>query len=118
VVRCHAVLKEEAPLMMRSAGEQEEPIEGSVENSATVFRRGILKGVIITAGTAAGMGVAWPAYAADASVRATSPDGRTVLTLSVVGGALQWSVLRSGTTVIATSPLGLRLRTGRPSAAA
>ncbi|MFD5839095.1 glycoside hydrolase family 97 catalytic domain-containing protein [Streptomyces collinus] len=99
--------------MMRSAGEQEEPGAGSVENSATVSRRGILKGVIMTAGTAAaGLGALRPAYAADASVRATSPDGRTVLTLSVVGGALQWSVLRSGTTVIATSPLGLRLSNG------
>ncbi|AMW15131.1 glycoside hydrolase family 97 [Streptomyces qaidamensis] len=98
---------------MRSAGEQEEPEMGSVENPATVSRRGILKGVIITAGTAAaGLGATWPAYAADASVRATSPDGRTVLTLSVVGGALRWSVLRSGTTVIATSPLGLRLSNG------
>ncbi len=99
--------------MMGSAGEEEESSSGGAGQPTGVSRRGILKGVIVTAGmAAAGIAAARPAYAADASVRATSPDGRTSVTLSVVSGALQWSVLRGGSTVIATSPLGLKLSNG------
>ncbi|MEV5436529.1 glycoside hydrolase family 97 catalytic domain-containing protein [Streptomyces sp. NPDC052682] len=82
-------------------------------HQSAVSRRGMLKGVILTAGmAAAGITATGPARAADASVRATSPDGRTSVTLSVTGGALRWSVLRGGATVIAPSPLGLRLSNG------
>ena len=83
------------------------------EHPGAVSRRGILKGAALTFGVAAaGIGITRPAYAADASVKATSPDGRTSVVLSVTGGVLQWSVQRSGTTVIDTSTLGLKLSNG------
>ncbi|MEH0545658.1 glycoside hydrolase family 97 catalytic domain-containing protein [Streptomyces sp. B21-105] len=83
------------------------------EQVSALSRRGMLKGTAVTLGlAAAGLATMRPAYAADASVRATSPDGRTSVTLSVVGGALRWSVLRSGGQVIDTSALGLRLSNG------
>ncbi|WP_416984686.1 glycoside hydrolase family 97 catalytic domain-containing protein [Streptomyces sp. T028] len=83
------------------------------EHVRALSRRGMLKGTAVTFGlAAAGLATTGPAYAADASVRATSPDGRTSVTLSVVGGALQWSVLRGGSQVIDTSALGIGLSDG------
>jgi alpha-glucosidase len=127
---------------MRTAGDQEEPEEreereereeptaGSGGRSGKPSRRGILKGVAVTAGTAAmGFGATQPAHAADAadapvgapdasvdssvdSVDATARMGGTSITMSVVDGALRWSATRTGKTVIETSALGLRLSDG------
>jgi alpha-glucosidase len=52
------------------------------------------------------------AAAADASITATSPDGRNRITVSLTGGVLQWSAERDGTTVVGTSALGLQLSSG------
>ncbi|MFE0254353.1 glycoside hydrolase family 97 catalytic domain-containing protein [Streptomyces sp. NPDC059010] len=45
-------------------------------------------------------------------ITATSPDGTNRITLSLVGGALQWSVKRGGRTVLNPSALGLVLSDG------
>ncbi|MDX3453859.1 glycoside hydrolase family 97 N-terminal domain-containing protein [Streptomyces sp. ME02-8801-2C] len=76
-------------------------------------RRGILKGAAVTAGGAVlGLGGASAARAADASITATSPDGANRITMSLVGGVLQWSVKRGGATVLNSSALGLVLSNG------
>ncbi|MFE9440390.1 glycoside hydrolase family 97 catalytic domain-containing protein [Streptomyces sp. NPDC006602] len=98
---------------MRAAGDQEEPVADRGGRSGALSRRGILKGAAVTVGMAAvGLGTTRPAYAADAAVSATARMGGTSITMSVVGGALQWSVARGGRTVIDTSALGLRLSDG------
>jgi alpha-glucosidase len=76
-------------------------------------RRRVLKGAAVTAATAAlGIGSTYPAEASDASVTATSLDGTTSITMSLTGGALQWSARRNGATVVAGSAMGLRLSDG------
>ncbi|MFI5676683.1 glycoside hydrolase family 97 protein [Streptomyces cellulosae] len=76
-------------------------------------RRGVLKAAAVTASAAAlGIAGADPAEAADASVTASSLDGTTTITMSLLGGALRWSAKRDGATVIDTSVLGLRLSDG------
>jgi len=83
------------------------------ERRGLLSRREVLKGAAVTVGAAAlGVGAASPASAAETSVTATSLDGSTTITLSVVGGALTWSAQRDGTTVIDTSALGLELSDG------
>ncbi|WP_217242908.1 glycoside hydrolase family 97 protein [Streptomyces sp. AC555_RSS877] len=92
---------------MRTAGDPGEP---------ALSRRGVLKGAVVTVGTAAvGLGTTQPAHAADAlagPVGATARMGGTSITLSLVDGALRWSAKRNGRTVIDTSALGLRLSDG------
>jgi alpha-glucosidase len=76
-------------------------------------RRGVLKGAAVTAATAAlSFGATRPAEAADASVTATSLDGATAITMSLTGGALQWSARRNGATVVESSAMGLWLSDG------
>ncbi|MEU6198252.1 glycoside hydrolase family 97 N-terminal domain-containing protein [Streptomyces sp. NPDC047061] len=58
------------------------------------------------------VGTVSAAQAADMSITATSPDGKNKITMSLVGGVLQWSVKRDGTTVLDASALGLRLSDG------
>lgn len=78
-----------------------------------ISRRGLLKGAAVTAGAAAlGIATIPTAAAADASITATSPDGRNKITVSLAGGVLQWSAERDGTTVVDTSVLGLLLSSG------
>uniref|UniRef100_UPI0031DB8B4B glycoside hydrolase family 97 protein n=1 Tax=Streptomyces hawaiiensis TaxID=67305 RepID=UPI0031DB8B4B len=109
---------------MRASGEREEPSTGPAS------RRVVLKGAALTAGLAAtGLAAARPGYAAtdpvhaptdpaDAGSRPGRPErvtarmGGTALTLSLVDGALHWSVRRDGRTVLDTSALGLRLADG------
>ncbi len=92
---------------MRTAGDPGEP---------ALSRRGVLKGAVVTVGTAAvGIGTTRPAHAADAPagpVGATARMGGTSITLSLVDGALRWSAKRNGRTVIDSSALGLRLSDG------
>ncbi|MFF4347369.1 glycoside hydrolase family 97 catalytic domain-containing protein [Streptomyces sp. NPDC001530] len=98
---------------MRTAGDQEEPIADRGGRPGALSRRGMLKGAAVTVGMAAvGLGATRSAYAADASVSATARMGGTSITMSVVDGALQWSVARGGKTVIDASALGLRLSDG------
>ncbi|MER7477721.1 glycoside hydrolase family 97 catalytic domain-containing protein [Streptomyces sp. NPDC126510] len=105
---------------MRASGEREEPSAGPGS------RRVVLKGAALTAGLAAtGLTAAHPVYAAadppdstDAGSRPGRPEqvtarmGGTSLTLSLVDGALHWSVRRDGREVLGTSALGLRLADG------
>ncbi|MFJ4538630.1 glycoside hydrolase family 97 catalytic domain-containing protein [Streptomyces tibetensis] len=109
---------------MRASGEREEPSAGPAS------RRVVLKGAALTAGLAAtGLAAARPGYAAtdplpaatdpaDAGGRPGRPQrvtarmGGTALTLSLVDGALHWSVRRDGRKVLDTSALGLRLADG------
>ncbi|WP_234311875.1 glycoside hydrolase family 97 N-terminal domain-containing protein [Streptomyces griseus] len=90
---------------MRTAGDQEEP---------ALSRRGVLKGAAVTAGMAAGLGFTRPAFAAEARPpqSVTARMGGNAITVSVVEGALRWSVARGGRTVIDTSTLGLGLSDG------
>ncbi|WP_327731011.1 glycoside hydrolase family 97 protein [Streptomyces sp. NBC_00487] len=82
-------------------------------HAGALSRRGLLKGAAITAGSVAlGLGAAGAAEAADASITATSPDGKNKITMSLVGGVLQWSAKRNGTTVAGPSVLGLQLSNG------
>ncbi|MFF9777543.1 glycoside hydrolase family 97 catalytic domain-containing protein [Streptomyces sp. NPDC013978] len=79
----------------------------------TVSRRGVLRTAAVTAGAAAlGLAGTGAAHAADAAMTATSPDGSNKITVSLVGGALTWSVKRAGATVVDTSALGLALSDG------
>ncbi|MEH0420431.1 glycoside hydrolase family 97 protein [Streptomyces sp. B21-083] len=85
----------------------------SPASPGNLSRRGILKGAAVTAGGAVlGLGSTSVARAADASITATSPDGANRITMSLVGGVLQWSVKRGGTTVLNPSALGLVLSDG------
>ncbi|MDQ1017711.1 glycoside hydrolase family 97 protein [Streptomyces afghaniensis] len=104
--------------MMRASGDREEPAaDRPAGRPAPASRRVVLKGAAVTAGLgAAGIATTRPAYAED-----TPPDhpesvtarmGGTSVTLSLVDGALRWSALRNGRTVIDTSALGLRLGDG------
>ncbi|MEU7720170.1 glycoside hydrolase family 97 protein [Streptomyces tibetensis] len=109
---------------MRASGEREEPSAGPAS------RRVVLKGAALAAGLAAtGLAAARPGYAAADPVHAATgpadPGGRpgrqeqvtarmggTSLTLSLVDGALHWSVRRDGRKVLGASALGLRLADG------
>jgi alpha-glucosidase len=76
-------------------------------------RRGILKGAAVTTGSAVlGLGMVPTAHAADSSITATSPDGANRITMSLLGGVLQWSVKRGARTVLNSSALGLTLSDG------
>jgi len=82
-------------------------------DTSGISRRRLLKGAAVTAGAAAlGITTMPTAAAADASITATSPDGRNRITVSLTGGVLQWSAERDGTTVVGTSALGLQLSSG------
>ncbi|WP_327312034.1 glycoside hydrolase family 97 protein [Streptomyces sp. NBC_01235] len=100
---------------MNAPGRQEPSDAHRTGPTGPVSRRGILKGAAVTA-SAAALGIVGTrpaaAEATDASVTATSLDGTTTITMSLIGGALQWSARRNGTTVIDTSALGLRLSDG------
>ena len=61
---------------------------------------------------ALGARAAGTAAAADASVSATARMGGNAITMSLVDGALRWSVQRHGRTVVDTSALGLELSDG------
>src|SRR4051812_10985692 len=81
-------------------------IPGRRATDPNISRRAVLRGTAVAAGAAAlGLGSAGSARAADASVTATSPDASTSITMSLVGGALQWSAKRLGATVVAPSVL-------------
>ncbi|MFJ1809581.1 MULTISPECIES: glycoside hydrolase family 97 catalytic domain-containing protein [unclassified Streptomyces] len=98
---------------MGTSGRQEQPGLPGAARPGGLSRRGILKGAAVTAGAAAlGLAGTGEAHAADAVMTATSPDGSNKITVSLVGGALSWSVTRSGTTVVATSVLGLVMSDG------
>lgn len=82
-------------------------------NAGGLSRRGVLKGAAVTAGSVVlGLGAAGAAEAADAAITATSPDGKNKITMSLVGGVLQWSARRNGTAVADPSVLGLQLSDG------
>lgn len=82
-------------------------------HAGALSRRGLLKGAAVTVGSAAlGLGAVGAAEAADASITATSPDGKNKITMSLVGGVLQWSARRNGTAVVGPSVLGLQLSGG------
>jgi alpha-glucosidase len=78
----------------------------------------VLKGTAATVGLAAAGAVAQPAHAADETataglpLRATARMGANAITMSVVEGALRWSVRHHGRTVVDTSVLGLGLGDG------
>ncbi|WP_405722929.1 glycoside hydrolase family 97 protein [Streptomyces sp. NBC_01537] len=98
---------------METSGSQDQPNRHRAVPSGALSRRGLLKGAAVTAGVAAaGFATMRTAAAADASMTATSPDGKNKITASLVGGVLQWSAKRNATTVIDTSVLGLKLSSG------
>jgi alpha-glucosidase len=78
----------------------------------------VLKGTAATVGLAAAGAVAQPAHAADETataglpLRATARMGANAITMSVVDGALRWSVRHHGRTVVDTAVLGLGLGDG------
>ena len=85
----------------------------TTERPRELSRRGLLKGAAVTTGSVVlGLGSVSVAEAADSSITATSPDGTNKITMSLVGGVLQWSVKRGGTTVLDPSALGLVLSDG------
>ncbi|KOG34486.1 glycoside hydrolase family 97 protein [Streptomyces resistomycificus] len=98
---------------METSPRQEEPARRETARPGKLSRRGILKGAAVAVGAAPlsvlGMG---EAHAADSAMTATSPDGSNKITVSLVGGALSWSVRRAGTTVVHTSALGLAMSDG------
>jgi alpha-glucosidase len=78
----------------------------------------MLKGTAVTVGLAAAGTMAQPAHAAGEAatagrpLRATARMGANAVTMSVVDGALRWSVRHQGRTVVDTSVLGLELSDG------
>jgi alpha-glucosidase len=85
----------------------------TTERPRGVSRRGLLKGASVAAGgVVLGLGDVSVARAADSSITATSPDGANRITMSLVGGVLQWSVKRGAATVLNPSALGLVLSNG------
>ncbi|MEU9166572.1 glycoside hydrolase family 97 catalytic domain-containing protein [Streptomyces sp. NPDC048420] len=104
---------------MRTAEDREEPTAERAGRPGALSRRGVLKGTAVTVGlAAAGVGATQPAHAAaeapgaSNSVCATARMGGNAITMSVVDGALRWSVQHKGRTVIDTSVLGLGLSDG------
>lgn len=98
---------------MGTSGRQERP------GPRALSRRGVLKAAAVTAGAAAlGLAGTQTAHAADAVMTATSPDGSNKITVSLVGGALSWSVTRAGAAVVGTSALGLVMSDGTTLGAA
>ncbi|MET7656655.1 glycoside hydrolase family 97 catalytic domain-containing protein [Streptomyces sp. NPDC005486] len=104
---------------MGTSGRQEQPGLSGAAHPGALSRRGVLKGAAVTAGAAVlGLAGTGEAHAADAAMTATSPDGSNKITVSLVGGALSWSVKRAGTTVVDTSALGLVMSDGTTLGAA
>ena len=68
---------------MGTSGRQEQPGLAGAARPGGLSRRGILKGAAVTAG------------AVDAVMTATSPDCSNKITVSLVGGALSWSVVQA-----------------------
>ncbi|NEB02884.1 glycoside hydrolase family 97 protein [Streptomyces sp. SID13726] len=104
---------------MRSPEVREEPTPDGSGAPGTPARRVLLKGTAATVGLpATGLGAAGQAHAAGdrtaprRPVRATARMGGNTVTLSVVDGALRWSVHHRGRTVVDTSVLGLGLADG------
>ncbi|GAA3788131.1 glycoside hydrolase family 97 catalytic domain-containing protein [Streptomyces phyllanthi] len=98
---------------METSRNQDLPDRQQPWRVGALSRRRLLKGAAVTAGSVAlGLGAAGVAEAADASITATSPDGKNKITMSLTGGVLQWSAKRNGTTVVAPSVLGLQLSNG------
>ncbi|MEU0582434.1 glycoside hydrolase family 97 catalytic domain-containing protein [Streptomyces sp. NPDC006132] len=102
----------------RGSRQQEEPTPGRAVGQpapAPASRRTVLKGAAVTAGlAAAGLTAAGPAHAGDGgrAESVTARMGGVSVTLSLLGGALRWSVRRGGRTVLDDSALGLRLGDG------
>ncbi|MGQ4386530.1 glycoside hydrolase family 97 catalytic domain-containing protein [Streptomyces sp. SAS_270] len=104
---------------MGTSGRQEQPGLPGPARPGGLSRRGVLKTAAVTAGAAVlGLAGTGEAHAADAVMTATSPDGSNRITVSLVGGALSWSVRRAGTTVVDTSVLGLVMSDGTTLGAA
>ncbi|MET7736556.1 glycoside hydrolase family 97 catalytic domain-containing protein [Streptomyces sp. NPDC005402] len=104
---------------MGTSGRQERPGLPAVARPGALSRRGVLKAAAVTAGAAAlGLAGTQEAHAADAVMTATSPDGSNKITVSLVGGALSWSVTRAGAAVVGTSVLGLVMSDGTTLGAA
>ncbi|MDQ1072901.1 glycoside hydrolase family 97 protein [Streptomyces canus] len=104
---------------MRTTQDREEPARNRAGSPGALSRRGVLKGTAVTLGlAAAGGGLAQPVYAAEGAAVsgqsdcATARMGGNTITMSVVDGALRWSVHHHGRTVVDTSVLGLELSDG------
>ncbi|WP_329259385.1 glycoside hydrolase family 97 protein [Streptomyces pseudovenezuelae] len=103
---------------MRTTQDREEPARDAAVSPGAPSRRRVLKGAAVTAGLAAAGTLVQPAHAADAAAgarppfRATARMGANAITMSVVDGALRWSVRHQGRTVVDTSVLGLALSDG------
>ncbi|MFF0013804.1 glycoside hydrolase family 97 catalytic domain-containing protein [Streptomyces sp. NPDC005374] len=101
---------------MRTTKDREEPAPGGNGSPGALSRRGVLKGTAVTVGlAAAGVAATQPAHAAAAGhsgCDATARMGGNAITVSVVDGALRWSVQHKGRTVVDTSALGLALSDG------
>lgn len=104
---------------MRTTQDREEPAGVRAGSPGALSRRGVLKGTAVTVGlAAAGAGIAQPVHAAEGAAVpgqsdwATARMGGNAITVSVVDGALRWSVQHHGRTVVDTSVLGLALSDG------
>ncbi|MET7729966.1 glycoside hydrolase family 97 catalytic domain-containing protein [Streptomyces sp. NPDC005402] len=103
---------------MRSTEDREEPARDRAGTRGALSRRWVLKGSAVTVALAAAETVAQPAHAADETAAASRPlcatarMGGNSITMSVVNGALRWSVDHRGRTVVDTSVLGLELGDG------
>ncbi|WP_405522835.1 glycoside hydrolase family 97 protein [Streptomyces canus] len=104
---------------MRTTQDREEPARDRAASPGALSRRGVLKGTAVTVGlAAAGAGLAQPVHAAEGAAVsgqsdcATAHMGGNAITMSVVDGALRWSVHHHGRTVVDTSVLGLELSDG------
>ncbi|WP_069758736.1 glycoside hydrolase family 97 protein [Streptomyces sp. LUP47B] len=104
---------------MRTTEDREEPARDGAGSPGALSRRGVLKGTAVTVGmAAAGAVTTQPVYAAEVpagtgqSACATARMGGNAITMSVIDGALRWSVDHHGRTVVDTSVLGLELGDG------
>ncbi|MFG2466890.1 glycoside hydrolase family 97 catalytic domain-containing protein [Streptomyces canus] len=104
---------------MRTTEDREEPARDRAGRAGALSRRGVLKGTAVTVGlAAAGVGTAQPVHAAEGAADARPSDcatarmGGNAITMSVLDGALRWSVQHHGRTVVDTSVLGLELSDG------